>query len=206
MLQRLRDYFFQPKIRTAAALRDFVSSQASYLAQRTSLEFTRNTLAYSHQYLIHDEGFQDSLRVCRWESFAALIEDMLVLVESHLRPDDAGDAVRVRAALAGLGRAMLEAYETPRHRAQGWTDIVQRIETRMAHVALARPRAAHQIAAASAERLYDLMPVYSTNKKADRAVVAGAVKFGFSGFAAKLAAALDPPSVRAELLAAAAPV
>ena len=206
MLQRLRDYFFQPKIRTAAALRDFVSSQASYLAQRTSLEFTRNTLAYSHQYLIHDEGFQDSLRVCRWESFAALIEDMLVLVESHLRPDDAGDAVRVRAALAGLGRAMLEAYETPRHRAQGWTDIVQRIETRMAHVALARPRAAHQIAAASAERLYDLMPVYSTNKKGDRAVVAGAVKFGFSGFAAKLAAALDPPSVRAELLAAAAPV
>lgn len=205
MLQRLRDYFFQPKIRTVAALRGFVSSQASYLAQRTSLEFTRNTLAYSHQYLIHDEGFQDGLRVCRWESFASLIEDMLVLVENHLRPDDAGDAKRIRAMLVATARAMLGAYEIPRHRPQGWGDIVQRIETRLEQAALARPRTAHDIAEASATRLYDLMPVYSNNKKGDRAVVAGAVKFGFAGFAAKLSAALDAPAVRADLLAAAAP-
>lgn len=205
MLQRLRDYFFQPKIRTAAALRDHVSSQASYLAQRTSLEFTRNTLAYSHQYMIHDEGFQDSLRVCRWESFASLVEDMLVLVEAHLRPDDAGTAGRIRATLVAMAGEMLGAYEVPRHRPQGWGDVVQRIETRLEQAALGRPRTAHDIAEASATRLYDLMPVFSPNKKGDRAVVAGAVKFGFAGFAAKFSAALDAPAVRADLLAAASP-
>jgi hypothetical protein len=202
MLQRLKDYFFQPKLRTAAATRDFVSSQASYLAQRTSLEFSRNTLAYSHQYMMHQDSFIDEMRKCRWESFAALIEDMLVALEGYLRPADAAAQQRLAAALVAMARSILEGYERPTHRPQGWDDVLQRIAVRLDQARLAPPQAPHAISAVSAARLYDLMPVYSPNKPKDQEAVDGAVRFGFAGFAAKLAAALEPEPVRAELLAA----
>lgn len=201
MLQRIRDYFFQPRLRTVPALRDFVSSQASYLAQRTSLEFSRNTLAYSHQYLIHDDAFQDALRVCRWESFGALVEDMLVLVEGHLRPDDAEGKRLVAEALTAMARAILERYERPRHRPEGWDDVIGRIAQRLAQAQLGPPKAPLEISAVAGARLYEVMPVFSDNKKKDRELVANAVRFGFAGFAAKLSAALDGPAVRREMLA-----
>jgi len=201
MLRRLRDYLFQPKLRAAAALGDFIASQAAYLAQRTSLEFCRNTLAYSHQYLMHDPSFMDALRVCRWESFAALVEDMLVCAEGHLRPDDAAAAQRLVAPLAALARGMFDRYERPRHRPQGWDDVLQRITQRLAQAQLGAPRPPLVISAVSAQRLYDCMPVYSDNKEKDKEAAFGAVRFGFAGFAAKLAAALEPAPVRRELLA-----
>ena len=201
MLQRLRDYFFQPKLRTAAALRDFVSSQASYLAQRTSLEFSRNTLAYSHQYMMHQDSFLDEMRKSRWESFAVLIEDMLVAAEGLLRPAELAPAPRLADALVAMARAMLQGYERPAHRPQGWDDVIERIAARLAQAQLAPPKAPLEISAVSAERLYPLMPIHSDNRKKDREVVSGAVRFGFAGFAAKLAAALDAEAVRADLLA-----
>lgn len=204
MLQRLRDYFFQPKLRTADALRDFVSSQASYLAQRTSLEFSRNTFAYSHQYMMYQDSFLDEMRKCRWESFAALVEDMLVAVEGKVRPPEAKDAENVAAALAGMARAILERYERPAHRPGGWDDVLTRIAARLAQARLAPPKAPNEIAAVAAGRLYVLMPVHSDNPKKDRDLVDGAVRFGFAGFAAKLFDALEPEPVRADLLARAA--
>ena len=204
MLQRLRQYFFQPKLRTADALRDFVSSQASYLAQRTSLEFSRNTFAYSHQYMMYQDSFLDEMRKCRWESFAALVEDMLVAAEGKLRPPAEADAKRVAAALVGMARAILERYERPAHRPAGWDDVLSHVAARLAQAQLAPPKAPNEIAAVSAERLYALMPVHSDNPQKDREAVDGAVRFGFAGYAAKLYEALEAEPVRADLLARAA--
>ena len=56
MLRRLVDHFRPPRIRDRAALRRFVSGEASYLAQRATYEFSRNTLAWYGQHAFADRA------------------------------------------------------------------------------------------------------------------------------------------------------
>jgi hypothetical protein len=202
MLNRLKEYFFPSPIRDVTALQRFLSSQASYLAQRTSLEFCRNTLGYFNQHYWRDDRFLEELAVSRWESFAALAEDMAVLVEGHLRPHAAPEPERLVAPLAALVGAILGGYERPRHRPDGWADVIERSRTRLAQAQLAVPKAPMEISRVSAQRFYDTMPVRSNNKEYDVQVIESAVRFGFAGFAGKLASLLRPEPVAAALLAA----
>lgn len=198
MLKRLREYFFPSPIRDRAALQQFLSSQASYLAQRTSLEFSRNTLGYYNQHLWHNDKFLDAMRVSRWETFAALVEDMIVLLEGKLRGTEQVQHDTLRDGLVALAGDILGAYPLPPHRPQGWSDVLDRLALRLAAAQSAPPANHMDIAKVSARRFYDTMPVRSANRPADVAVIEGAVRFGFSGFAAKLSALLRPvPVVRA---------
>lgn len=203
MLNRLKEYFFPSPIQDVAALQRFLSSQASYLSQRTSLEFCRNTLGYFNQHYWREDRFLEELAVCRWECFAALVEDMSVLVEGRLRPRAEPAPARLVEPLVALVAAILERYERPRHRPGGWADVLDRARTRLAQAQLAAPRGHMDISKVSAARFYETMPVRSNNKEYDIQVIEGAVRFGFAGFAGKLEALLRPAPLAAELLAAA---
>ncbi|MFM7344625.1 MAG: hypothetical protein ACKO1J_04545, partial [Tagaea sp.] len=80
-------------------LKLFVYERASLLSQRASHEFCRNALGFYGQIAFHDERFQDSMRVCRWESFVAVLADMLLVIEGELRREG---VVGDRAAIPGL--------------------------------------------------------------------------------------------------------
>jgi hypothetical protein len=202
MPNRLKEYFFPSPLRDLTALQRFLSSQASYLAQRTSLEFCRNTLGYFNQHYWRDDRFLEELAVCRWESFAALAEDMAVLLEGHLRPHARPAPGRLVPPLTRLVGDILDGYEKPRHRPDGWADVVERSGLRLAQAQLAAPKGPMDISKVSAQRFYDTMPVRSNNKAYDMQVIENAVRFGFAGFAGKLGALLRPEPVAAALLAA----
>jgi len=200
VLKRLREYFFPSPIRDRAALQRFISSQASYLAQRTSLEFSRNTLGYYNQHLWHNEKFLDAVRVSRWESFAALVEDMIVFLEGKLRGAEQVQHESLRPRLVALAGDILATYPLPPHRPQGWGDVLDRLDRRLAAAQAAPPASHMEIAKVSAQRFYDTMPVRSPNRPADVEVIAGAVRFGFSGFGAKLSDLLRPAAVVRSLM------
>ncbi len=84
MLQQLKDRFFPGRIATQPALRRFISGEASYLAQRATYEFSRNTLAWHGQHILGEKGFNEVFAICRWESFAAIAADMVFIVRAHL--------------------------------------------------------------------------------------------------------------------------
>ena len=93
----------------ASELRRFLSGETSYLAQRMTYEFSRNTLAWFGQHYFADPGFNDVFRKCRWESFGLLGADVTLLAFGWMaaaRPDRHVD----------LADRMREILDRPVHR------------------------------------------------------------------------------------------
>lgn len=197
MLTRLVEYLRPPRLRSATALRRFVSGEASYLAQRATYEFSRNTLAWYGQHAFADREFNDRFRVCRWEGYAGLVEAFCVLVRARMgrAPEGAG----IDAAIVAAAGSMLGEYETPGHRA-GWEDVIASLRARLALLSADALPAPVALGAEVADRIIPVLPVQSSNRKEDREVLASAFGFGTIAFNDRLAARLDAPALAADLL------
>ena len=201
MIRRLIEYLAPPPIQSRATLQRFVGGEASSLAQRATFEFTRNALGYYGQTAFHDDPFVDAFRLCRWESFAAILADMVVLTEGLLRPHGAALGVPSLAdALAPLFDAALGEYPPPAHRADGWADEAANLRERLARATLAAPPGAGDVARVSARRVFEVLPVYSHNRDVDRLTIENAVRFGMIAFHDRMRARLRPRLVLEELL------
>lgn len=199
MLQRVIDYFRPPPIHSRAALQPFLSSQASYLAQRSTYEFSRNTLSYYGQGAWHDPVFQDLMRVCRWESFAAVLADMIVLTEGRLRPSAGGDPNVLVEPLLDLYRAIIGEYPVPAHRTEGWDADIASFRQRLQRAQMIAPMAPSDVALVGARRVFDVLPVYSQYREVDYQVIEGAVRFGIIAFNDQLRARLQVAAVLTDL-------
>ena len=197
MLTNLVEYLRPSRLRSATALRRFVSGEASYLAQRATYEFSRNTLAWYGQHAFADREFNDRFRVCRWEGYAGLVEVFCVLVRARLgRAPAEGD---LDAAMVVAAASMLGEYETPGHRG-AWDDVLASLRARLALLSPDAPPAPVALGAEVADRIGPVLPVQSSNRKEDRDVLANAFGFGTIAFNDRLAARLDAPALAADLL------
>jgi hypothetical protein len=214
----LRDYLRRWRaapILGSSDLRIFVYERAALLSQRASHEFCRNALGFYGQVAFHDERFQDSMRVCRWESFVAVLADMLLVVEGELRRDGTVGDGTVIPGLIGIYRSILAEQEIPPYRAEGWDKDIAMFEVRLRAAVDAPPRPAHKIAVRSAKRMFETIPIQigiKTETKdgaltgadaADYQAVSGAVKFGMVAFLQDLRRQIRVPELRAALSAAA---
>lgn len=190
--------FRPPPIVDATALGRFLSGESSYLAQRATYEFARNTLAYFGQWAFNDDKFNDAFRISRWEAFAAILADAIMLTEGRLRPA-ASNPESLLAPLVALYHRELNAYPLPAHRSGGWDDLVERLRARLTVARLAAPIPAGELAKVAARRVYDTLPLYSDNKEYDVTIIDNAVRFGFVAFSDRLVARLRPSAVAADL-------
>lgn len=197
MIRRLVDYFLPPAICEAGDLRDFLVAQSNYLTQRASYEFSRNTLGYFGQHVFADQAFLAQTRVCRWEGFAAVLADALVLTEGLLRPAAGG-----RELAPGLVRLYVEgisAQPSPPHRPDGWVDLVTGLGTRLQQAAEGPPAPVREVARHAARCILDTLPIRSSNPKADRDGIHQAVHFGLVSVHDQLVRRLDRGGLAAEV-------
>lgn len=203
LMRRILDYFRPPPIRDAATLRTFLSGEASYLAQRSTYEFSRNALAWYGQAAFGDPEFNDAFRICRWETYATVLSGFVLLTELRLRPA-AGDCTRLDAALLAAFARMLADYPMPAHRPD-WSDMLDRLRLRLEATAPDAPPTPIALGAQAAEQVYPTLPVRSGNAVEDRKVIANALTFGTIAFNDRLVARLDAPAVHDDLVPAAIP-
>src|SRR5207247_10311964 len=111
--------------------------------------------------------------VCRWETFAVVLGDLLILAGGYLRPQAAGAEARLPDALLGLYKAILESMPAPQHRAEGWSDLPEAFAQRLKHVAW--PARTLDLADHSAKRLFDTLPIHISMRKLAEEDVDGAV-------------------------------
>lgn len=201
-MRRLVAHFFPPPIRTPDLLASFLYGQANYLTQRATYEFCRNTLGYFGQHMFADPHFQAQERVCRWEGFAAVLADEIVLVEGLLRPAAPAPLTALRAGLTNLYAEGLAAQPAPAHRTEGFDDLVTAFAHRLEHVAEVEPRPVKDIAHVAARRIYEVLPIYSGNEEADREGIDRAVLFGLISVSDQLKRRLDAASVSGALVSA----
>ncbi len=194
MLGRLREYVFPPRLRTHDQLRRFVSGEASYVAQRSTYEFTRNTLAWYGQAAFGDAKFNEVFAICRWEAFASIAADMTMIVRAELAGGSLLDPHLLR-----LYADMLGEYPNPPHRAEGWMDRHAMLLTRFGALPDDRKPDLTAMGHRTGAMIHEIAPAHSKNVDEERAVLAAAITFGLISFQDRLPRRLDVPALRQAL-------
>lgn len=194
MLTRLTSFLFPERIRDRAKLTRFVSGEASYVAQRSTYEFSRNTLAWYGQAAFGDPKFNEVFAVCRWESFAAIAADMMTIVRFHLDGGFDLDPGLLRVFADALGE-----YPDPVHRPEGWSDRHAALLSRFAGVPSDHRPDLKAMGHRTGVMIHELVPARSKNAEEERAVLAAAVTFGLVSFKDRLPRRLDIDALRKAL-------
>jgi hypothetical protein len=199
MLKTFFQSLFAVPIADPSELRRFLSGEASLLAQRTTYEFSRNTLAWYGQHYFADAGFNEAFRKCRWDSFGLLASDMTLLTFGRLSEFLPGSRDQVAVRMPELYAEILREYPLPAHRPGGWTDMADRFAHGLGGLSL--PVNPAKLATTTAKAMFATMPVFSENRAGDYDVVYNAVHFGLVAFSDRLRRRVSAKSAAAALAA-----
>jgi hypothetical protein len=179
---------------------EVLRSGGAYLSQGTSYSYLRARTLLAGPRLFSDEDFGFALTICKWEGFGVAVQDLILILESDLRPDLPAD-VDVRAqGLRKLYTDVLDTEEMPEHRLEtGWADMIAEFDTRMPPILFAPPRTPDRIATATADRLLAHAPIEDSVREADREMVTNNTAMRFIDFQSKMRQRIDYPAFAAEL-------
>ena len=200
--QRLQARLRPAPIDTTQALGKFLEERAALIAQKCATDYCRGKTGLASYALFTEKPFLDAFDVCRWETFAAVLGDLVILAEGQLRAHVPADKrLQLCAALHGLYASILDAMPATAHRPQGWTDVTVSFATRLQSASAAPVRKAVEIAAYSAKRLFDTLPIHINMRKLDEEVVQGAVRFRMIAVSQELERRIAPTRLAGALLA-----
>jgi hypothetical protein len=170
-------------IATPDTLKTFLQERAFLIAQKCAIDYCRGKTGLASYALFTEKPFLDALDVCRWEAFAAVLGDLLILVEGELRAHVGYEQrVKLRETLAAMFSSILAAQPVPAHRAHGWGDVIAAFGTRLEAAGRGEPPQALDVADHSAKRLFETLPIHSSYRELDEEVVYGAVRFRMIAF------------------------
>jgi len=194
-------FFFPPTVHDAEALRDFLSGEASYLAQKTVMGFARVKTMLAFEKLMTEAAFRDGLEVCRWEAFAQTLADCIIMAEGALRPAGPAEADKVADGLRRLYADILNEH-VPAHRLEnGWADRIAQFDARFATHRLAAAQHPAELSKHTAASIMELMPLAKRLIRNDLEVIAGDLGFHMVALRDSMTKRLRPEPLRALLCA-----
>jgi hypothetical protein len=189
-------------IATADALRIYLAERASLIAQKCAIDYCRGKTGLASYALFTEKPFLEALDRCRWDTFAVVLGDLMIVTEGKLRPHVAtGERSRLCAALADLYPATLATVPPPAHRADGWGEAIASFAPRFREASLGKPRQALDVADHSARCLFDTLPIHTSYRELDEEVVYGSVRFRMIAVSQELQGRLRAGELVKELLA-----
>jgi hypothetical protein len=202
--QRVRDWFGGVEIVDRAGLTAFLDANAALVAQKCAIDYCRGKTGAASHALFKEEVFINALTRCRWEAYAAVLADLMLIVEERLL--DAAKALgrqaELKPALAHLYAEVLKSHPSPAHRTEGWTDLIESFKQRQSQFNPASGARPDEIALHSARTMFDTLPIHTNMRKFDEEIVFGAVRFHVVGVSQRLTAQLRPAAVARSLLTA----
>lgn len=200
MIAKLKAWLRPPPIASATELRAFIAGESAVIAQKTAMGYcTAKTGSFSYA-LFQEKPFIDALAICRWEAFAAVLSDMLVIAETFLRPHAAGQAEAIGRALVGFYASILRAHPAPQHRPEGWAEAITAFEQRLAAAQAGPPVEPAAVATASGRRLYEVLPLHTNYRVDDEQVIVASVTFQMVGVWDMMRRRIDGPAVARDLV------
>src|SRR5512134_3180960 len=117
VLRRVISRLRPARIAAVDALGTFLQERASRIAQKCAIDYCRGKTGLASYALFTEKPFLDALDVCRWETFAAVLGDLLIVAEGLLRSHVAAEQrLRLSEAFTALYSAVLAALPPPAHR------------------------------------------------------------------------------------------
>lgn len=195
MIKGLFRWRGKAKIRTSAALAEFLEQRASLIAQKSVIGYCQvKTMLPIHE-LMKDQPFVDAFEVSRWEALGAALADLVVVAAQYLRPNS--DALTDE--LAALYGRILSRHPTPAHRSEGWTADINVLRRRLADARLSAPQPIGEIAKVSAQRVFETMPIHERLREPDGPAIKANVQFLMVGMAHEFEKLLDGPAIVVDL-------
>ncbi|MGQ0526203.1 MAG: hypothetical protein ACT4P8_21375 [Betaproteobacteria bacterium] len=176
--QRLKERWRPAPILSADAFKVFIEERASFIAQKCAVDYCRGKTGLASYALFTEEPFLKAFDICRWEAFATLLGDLLIVAEGHLRSHVAPESRhRLGEALTALYRSVMAGVPRPVHRPHGWDDSIAAFTLQMQAACAGQPQQALDVADHSAKRLFDTLPIHLSYRELDEEVIYGAVRF-----------------------------
>jgi hypothetical protein len=189
-LQRRR---LQP-IRDPGALRDFVRTRASYVAQMTLYGYLRTRAGVRFPELFNNDEFVASVNIARWHVWLACLSDLAAYMGGLLR--------RAGQADADVGRVMQKAVaeilaETgvPADAGPEYVAHADRVRTRIALCHWAAQADGDGPFTESPGALVYWAPIVEELKALDEEIVRNSVRFRWNEIRAQARRALDAPAI-----------
>ncbi len=174
----IRRWFNPGPIDTASELQAFLDERAAFVAQKNIVAYCQMKTRTYLLDLLKEKVFQEAFDRSRWESFAVVLSDLLIIVDGDLGADLKAEERSVLAARMGaMYRAILDDHPRPAHRPEGWADAFEAFDRRLAMARLAPPKPVLEVASHSAERLFALLPIHDSLRTRDGMSVEGGVRF-----------------------------
>ena len=199
MLDFLKVFLPTPKLRTFAALQQFLGEEAAHLAQRSVVDFVRNELGSLSAQAFDDPRFQAKLAVSRWDGFVAILADMIMLAQALLETPGTSRAP-LDDRLGNLYATILAGYPLPDHHRHGWDAEIAALRARLAARAHG-PASPQAYAGVTGAMVFDTLPFVPRDPADSRSVLSNAFGFGLIAFNDRLKRLLVAEPLRDELAA-----
>jgi len=186
------------RIATLDALRDFLAREASLIAQKPIVDYIHMKTRLSLNEFTRERQFVEAFDAARAASYAAVLSDLVAVVEAHLRAAAGPRSGALPAALARLYRECLGRFDIvmpddPAERAA-------QVERRLSRLQLAAPKSSAEVAVTSANAVFDLLPIHPRLRKDDREPVVEGVRFLFMSRCQRLGERLAADALLTALL------
>ena len=199
-IRRLWQYLHPPPIASVGALQTFLQQRAALIAQKCAIDYCRGKTGLASFALFTEKPFLDALEICRWETFGAVLGDLIIVTEGQLRPHvTAAEHPRLCDALAGLYAAVFVAVPGAAPPV-GWKEDRAEFALRFRAASQGRPQQALEVADHSAKRLFDTLPIHARYRELDEEVVYGSVRFRMIAVSAEMQNRLSPRALAKALV------
>jgi hypothetical protein len=183
------------KIEAPQDLAEHLATEADELTQRTIVYYTQALVGREWRRLVATDEFRAALHKSRWESYPAILGDLVCIVESYSRGSPPRDANDRAALFQRLFANALAARPIPVDHAGDAQPAIDRFPVELARRLLAEPQTSGRIAKSGGKYLFDHLPIHESARETHKLPVVNAVRFAMVGFRDSLERKIANPTV-----------
>lgn len=200
MWQRLVDWLRPPPVRDLAGLERLVGQFAAHITHKASVGYCRVKAGAHVRELFKEKPFREALDACRRDAYAWVLEDVVAVAQTYLRPAEGAAAEAVDAALCAMYRRLLESDPLRPADAADEDARGDSLRQRLARNRLADPQPAAEAGRVSGPKVFAGLPIHPRLRREDAEPHANLIRFGMASFGEELERRLDAAGVVADIL------
>ena len=186
---------WRSRIATLERLVEFLTREASLVSQKSIVDYCHMKTRLPLNELTREKPFAEAFDAARRVAYAAVLGDLVAVVEMHLRTPAAARSRELPNALARLYLDCLARFDG------GIAGDGTAFERRLTQLQLAPVKNSAEIAFTSGNAVFDSLPVHASLRKFDREPVVEGVRFLFMSRCQRLGERLDATALLGALLA-----
>jgi hypothetical protein len=183
------------RVASAADLRRFLDSRASYVAQTSLYGYLRARSGARFPELFANDRFLQSINIAKWPIWLACLSDLSVYAGGLLAQRSGASQAEVASTMDSVVDAILEATGVPKEAAPEFPQLADQVRRRVRTCEWSSVPDDSTPFTESPEALVRWAPVVDEYKDLDRPIVMNSVRFGWQDVRRDLRRYLDAKAV-----------